>query len=315
MQNKKKKQQLFEEEEYIFVQASMYNLPLKQVTAPIGIEIPNPIYTSDTQVCLIVSRNRRRYKEMLQNGGLPGCIKKILDVGKLQTLFRSYASRRKLLHSYDVFLADKRIPRGKVAALLGKAFYATKKNPAFVDVGGSKAMQSIQNAMEGTFLRVGTGNTIAVRAALAEQTVDQIVANVMAVGKALSEMAEIGVANGVVGGNLQSVFVKKGNSGASLQIAASLPPAAPTEAEKMETEKKMAELRDDVGLLEIDEENMDADEIEDIKNLNEILMATSSQNVHKYRNKKVKFEMDEEMYPDLDEEEDVEEGKDYRDEV
>ena len=52
--------------------------------------------------------------------------KKVIEVTKLRKIYKSYESRRKLLGSYDMFLADDRIT-SLLPRLLGKKFFENKK--------------------------------------------------------------------------------------------------------------------------------------------------------------------------------------------
>lgn len=78
------------------------------------------------EACLIVKADHKHYRELLREGKLPSQIKKVLDVKKLRGVYRQYESRRKLVHSYDLFLVDKRVV-DQMPSLLGREFFSKKK--------------------------------------------------------------------------------------------------------------------------------------------------------------------------------------------
>lgn len=54
------------------------------------------------------------------------CFFQVISVSQLLTDYKTYESRRKLCHSYDVMIADKRL-EGQITRWLGKEFILEKK--------------------------------------------------------------------------------------------------------------------------------------------------------------------------------------------
>ena len=89
--------------------------------------MPHPVFDKESdEICLIVARNREFYREMLRDGKLPSAVKKVLDVQKLRTVYHQFEARRKLVHSYDLFLVDNRVLH-LMPSLLGRDFFNKKK--------------------------------------------------------------------------------------------------------------------------------------------------------------------------------------------
>lgn len=89
--------------------------------------MPHPVFDKEAdEICLIVARNREFYREMLRDGKLPSAVKKVLDVQKLRTMYHQFEARRKLVHSYDLFLVDNRVLH-LMPSLLGRDFFNKKK--------------------------------------------------------------------------------------------------------------------------------------------------------------------------------------------
>ena len=89
--------------------------------------MPHPVLDLEScEVCLIVKADHRHYRELARDGKLPKQVKKVLDVQKLRGEFRQYEARRKLVHSYDLFLVDRRV-MDKMPSLLGRDFFNKKK--------------------------------------------------------------------------------------------------------------------------------------------------------------------------------------------
>lgn len=101
---------------------------------PGKIELPHPIYNTETStICLITSDPQREVKDAIANPAFPTQLAKritrVIGVSKLKAKYSSYESRRQLFNEHDVFLADDRIIT-RLPKTLGKVFYqATTKRP------------------------------------------------------------------------------------------------------------------------------------------------------------------------------------------
>ena len=71
---------------------------------------------------MIVKDPQKEYKALFAELGISQ-VTKVIGVSKLKAKYQSYADKRALLESYDVFLADDRI-LPMMGRLLGKAFFS-----------------------------------------------------------------------------------------------------------------------------------------------------------------------------------------------
>jgi ribosome biogenesis protein UTP30 len=79
----------------------------------------------------------------------------VIGLTKLRKNYKSYEDRRKLLRSYDLFVADEKVVTF-LPALLGKVFYEKKKQPVPVRIRGSVA-GPVQKVLGSTFAYLNSG--------------------------------------------------------------------------------------------------------------------------------------------------------------
>lgn len=79
---------------------------------------------------------------------------KVISVDTLRTDYRQFKDRRDLLASFDIFLADDRILT-VLPSLLGKTFFARKKQPLPVSMKAKNLSSCIRKARDSTFMFLG----------------------------------------------------------------------------------------------------------------------------------------------------------------
>ncbi|XP_014667926.1 PREDICTED: ribosomal L1 domain-containing protein 1-like [Priapulus caudatus] len=156
----------------------------------IKMKIPHPLYTDQTGVCLIVSDKERnknddheefsqQYKDKLVAGGVEH-VTEVIPFKQLLTEFRTFESRRKLCHSFDVFLADRKLI-SQLPHNLGKEFFNTKKMPHPVNLDVANFKGEIYKALNKTYCTMsGSGSCSTFVVGHCGQSVTDVVENVVA---------------------------------------------------------------------------------------------------------------------------------------
>ena len=178
-------------------------VPRAPVKKPFRLTVPHPVASLDeSEVCLFVKDPASEAKTLLEAQGIK--VSQVLSVSKLKSHYSTYELRRKLLASYDGFLADKRV-LDMLGRLLGKGFFAAKRQPLPVSLtvkGKGALRKEMETALQSALLYYGQGPCSVVRAGHTGQTADELVANVSAVVS--------GAAGAVPGGwsNIRSINIK-----------------------------------------------------------------------------------------------------------
>jgi len=170
--------------------------------------------TSD--ICLITKDPQEEYEELALKKNLPGRIT-VMSVSTLRSDFKPFEAKRKLCHSYDLFLADDRV-LDVLPRLLGKAFFVAKKQPVPVKIsskGGDWAAQVVK-ARDATYLHLGRGPCSALKVGTTDFSADQVVDNVMLVVQGLIQH------DARKGKNIQAIHVKT-DSSVALPVFNSMP--------------------------------------------------------------------------------------------
>ncbi|KAF8369257.1 hypothetical protein HHK36_032732 [Tetracentron sinense] len=189
--SKQQKPQLLEQDDLLYLILTLKKIPPKGRTNPFKIPLPNPLHSSDEELCLIIddrsksSLTSEAAKKKIKSENIP--ISKVLKLSKLKSDYRPFEAKRKLCDSFDLFFADKRIipllPR-----LLGKQFFKKKKIPIPVDLTHKNWKQQTENSCGSALLYLRTGTCCVLKVGRVSLGRDEIVANVVA---AIDGVAEI----------------------------------------------------------------------------------------------------------------------------
>ncbi|MCJ1365822.1 hypothetical protein MMC16_004947 [Acarospora aff. strigata] len=114
----------------------------KKRLKPGKITVPHSLNSSPSStVCLITADPQRAFKDTIAHASFPPALSKritrVIGMKKLQGRYKSFESRRQLLHEHDVFLADDRIIT-RLPQVLGKTFYKGSKKPVPVNLEAYK---------------------------------------------------------------------------------------------------------------------------------------------------------------------------------
>ncbi|KAH3767771.1 ribosomal protein L1 [Pelomyxa schiedti] len=144
---------------------------------PRPIRLPNPLY-SENDTCFIVKSDQSYVKVFDEIGFHFG---QVLPISQLRREYQEPDAKRKLFHSYDLFLADQRISH-LLPRALGKQFLVQKKDPLLVHFSTNQQVLSktIKNKLKSTLVFSSTGTVSAFKIARVSFTAEQITANIIA---------------------------------------------------------------------------------------------------------------------------------------
>lgn len=167
---------LFSENDDVSLIISLKKTPDKARTKPHRVQIPHSL-NSDASICVFTKDPQKDYKELLAKVPVAG-VDKVIGVSKLRKNYRQYADKRKLLQSYDVFLADDRIVP-LLPPLLGSKFFQKKKHPTPVNFQKSDLAAELEKALNSTNFYISAGSCCLVRIAKTSFTRKQVIANIV----------------------------------------------------------------------------------------------------------------------------------------
>jgi len=187
------------------VQFALARIPGNPSAKPIRIEIPHPLvkvatpspsenregfseeyddsHLEDINACLIVKEDSKAWvQELVARFPIElNCVKKVLGLQSLRTKHGSFTQRRELLDRFDIFFADDRILPMLTQALGGK-FFQKKKQPIPIRLSRKEALPfAIQNCLKSTFLYIGAGTCLTVKAGNTAMPPSNLVSNVLSI--------------------------------------------------------------------------------------------------------------------------------------
>ncbi|KAI0762023.1 ribosomal protein L1p/L10e family-domain-containing protein [Trametes elegans] len=177
---------------------------------PAKIPIKYPIVDPRTSpVCLITKDPQREYKDLIAEKGIK-FISRVVDIKHLKGKWKPFEARRMLLKENGLFLADERVVP-LLPGLLGKAFFAAKKQPIPVCLTRKDLKGELERAISSTYFHQNQGTCTSVKIGTISQKPAQVLANL--------ETALPEVVKHIKGGwdNVQSLLIKT-NSSAALPI-------------------------------------------------------------------------------------------------
>ncbi|XP_048408330.1 ribosomal L1 domain-containing protein 1 [Stegostoma tigrinum] len=173
------------ENENIMLNVTVWKIPNREQT--IKINLPHGIRSESMEVCLFTKdepnmtadQTERFYKKLLSKHGIKN-ITQVIPYKTLKTEYKPYEAKRRLLSSFDLFLADDRIRR-LLPSHLGKHFYNSKKAPQSVKLTSKKLTKDLNRLIQGTTLFVNKkGSCYASRVAHTGMKSQEAVENVIA---------------------------------------------------------------------------------------------------------------------------------------
>ena len=181
-------------------------------------------------MCLFVKdRDAAKLKERFEAKPVDG-LTQVIGLQKLRTDYRQFKAKIKLCRSYDFFLCDDSILPMMTKAL-GKEFFKKKKQPVPVRLTANNLKKQIGRARDATYMYLGFGPSLGIRAARLAFEENQIVENIMAVIKSVGEKVPRKWKN------IQALYIKTPNS-VALPIYSKLEEEADLDDEEEEIESK-----------------------------------------------------------------------------
>uniref|UniRef100_F6UNR4 Ribosomal L1 domain containing 1 n=1 Tax=Monodelphis domestica TaxID=13616 RepID=F6UNR4_MONDO len=183
---------LMSEDENMFLLVTLWKIPPEG--KEIRIPLPHGIRPDSKDICLFTKDDPNLtseeteifYKQLFQKKGITS-ITEIIPFTRLKRQFKTYKTMRRLVSSFDLFLADQRITR-LLFSHLGKLFVRRKKVPLAVNLSHRNLSQHINRIVQGTTLTVtNQGSLNTTRVGHIGMPVDHLVENIVAAIDVLSE--------------------------------------------------------------------------------------------------------------------------------
>ncbi|KAL6191042.1 hypothetical protein ACLB2K_037435 [Fragaria x ananassa] len=171
-------------DEFTYLVLTLNKIPAKSRVNAFKIPLPHPLLPESTQFCLIYDDRRTsnltmdRIQKRIKSQNMP--IAKTLKLSKLKSDYKSFEDKRKLMESYDCFLADNRIVE-LLPRCLGKVFYKKKRMiPVPVDLQKQDWKGQVDRVIESAMLSLSSGTCSVVRVGRTWMSGEEIVENVVA---------------------------------------------------------------------------------------------------------------------------------------
>jgi len=206
-----KKDDLLEDDnDFIYIEVILAEVPTKHAVRPIQIPLPNAIYSEEylSRACIFVKDEQRVFKDLIADKDVP-CLAKVVGLTKLRKNFARYEERRTLLNEHDLFFCDSRI-YAMLPKLLGKFFYQRKKFPYPLKFGDyTDADEMINNALKSTYLNMGNGPAYTLKASRVTMSTKDSVKNII---RSIYEMLPFILRSGVSPDKVQQILIKTSDS-------------------------------------------------------------------------------------------------------
>jgi len=148
-----RKDELFKRDETLFLVLGLKKVPGLE-KKPRKLPLPHT-YNSECDVCLITKDPPKDVKQTLVERGVTS-ISKVISLTKLRKEYKTFALKRQLAASYDIFLCDDRIYHF-VTKTLGKEFFKMRKEPISIRLTYDDWKSEISKSLNCALLRLGHG--------------------------------------------------------------------------------------------------------------------------------------------------------------
>ena len=175
-EEKKNRSQLLVDESFVYMVIGLTKIPDQNRNKPYRVDIPHPIYDKeDIDLCLFV-KDAKPIKEKLDKFPVR-CVKKVLSLQKLRTDFKDFEAKRRLLSTYDMFMAEKSI-LPMLPKVIGSKFFKKKKHPLPIKMSSLDLGKPVYRALKSTYLYLPAGSSTTVRVGKVSMSPEQLVENV-----------------------------------------------------------------------------------------------------------------------------------------
>ncbi|KAM9305549.1 ribosomal L1 domain-containing protein 1 [Gastrophryne carolinensis] len=183
---------LLNENDRISLMITVWKIPNRPQV--LRIPLPHGIRPETCEVCLFTrdepdmssDQTEKFYKKLLAQNGITH-INEIIPYKRLKTEYKPFEAKRRLLSSFDLFLADSRIRR-LLPSHIGKHFYKEKREPQSVNLKAKRLSYELNRFIQGTQLHItNKGCCYSIRVGHTGMKVEEIVENTLAVAEVLAE--------------------------------------------------------------------------------------------------------------------------------
>ncbi|XP_066432314.1 ribosomal L1 domain-containing protein 1 isoform X5 [Eleutherodactylus coqui] len=183
---------LLNEHDRISLMLTVWKIPSQ--TKTIKIPLPHGIRPDTCDVCLFTrdepnmsaEQTEKFYRKLLSKHGLKQ-ITEVIPLKKMKKEYKPFEAKRRLLSSFDLFLADERIRR-LLPSLIGKHFYKAKREPLSVKLKGKNLAAVLKRNIQGTLLHItNKGCCYDIRVGHTGMEVGDTAENVLAVAQNIAE--------------------------------------------------------------------------------------------------------------------------------
>jgi ribosome biogenesis protein UTP30 len=186
--NKKKNQLLDNDEDFIYLEIVLSEVPARYSIRPVQIKLPEPIYGPQFQsrFCVFSTDPQRAYKDKIQDLDVPS-IAKVIGYTKLVKNHPQYGDKRKLFYDFDLFFCDYKL-YNLLRKPTGKIFYERKKIPFPIDCekvpehqkDEYKSYEDYLNGLSScTYFSMGNGPVYTVKVARVAMGLKETVKNII----------------------------------------------------------------------------------------------------------------------------------------
>ncbi|CAL9048653.1 unnamed protein product [Musa banksii] len=213
LRSRDSKAQLFEDDEFLYLQLSLHRFPSNTKSARVNpqlLPVPHPLFSDhSSSLCLFFDdRSPSASASALLDRAreLSLSVDAAIGLSSLRSDYRPYEARRRLCDSHNLFFADRRIipllPR-----LIGKEFFRKRKAPLPLDLSRPGWPLQLRRCLNSAFFYPPSkGTCTVVKVGRASMTPEEVADNVNAIVEGAVEHVPKGW------GNVRSVLIKAAGS-------------------------------------------------------------------------------------------------------
>lgn len=169
------------EKGFLYLQIALRTMPTRARPKPSLIHVPHPIYAAgETEVCLIVrDSDHSLLKQMVSaDATLSRMVTNVVSVSQLKKDYKSFESKRLLLHSFDLFVCQDAV-MSSLSRALGKKFFEAKKQPLVVSSKSGKLLSELESVLHAVSFTLMKGTTVSLRIARIGMSPEEVADNVL----------------------------------------------------------------------------------------------------------------------------------------
>ncbi|KAK8938303.1 hypothetical protein KSP40_PGU006562 [Platanthera guangdongensis] len=177
---KQQKAQLFEHDDFLYLNISVRRLRSTSRLKPYLIPLPHtlhPLDPSRTSLCLIADDSLAdAARSTAADENLP--FDSIIPLSQLRTDYVPFEARRRLCDSYDIFFAERRIVP-PLSRLIGNYFFKKNKIPLPINISRRGWPEAVREACRSTLLHLSSGTCSGLKVGRVSMDREQIIDNLM----------------------------------------------------------------------------------------------------------------------------------------